>query len=244
MTREAEAPAGGNGQGPDDHSGRVVGSIPGWPNTSNQPVASRRSRRFSPIGLAQIHKLPNTKEKLLFLASAEGQAMRIEADFERLGKRERPVGVLVGPTHRRRILEQTGASRSLWDRATKEWERLGLAHRCDRKRLFIFVDPAPACWQCGELVETSPNSAVVVAVQRHSVAEQRCFRHENKAATRDEQGIGLEAGVLRGVGEEAVAVEEEELDVPEKSARPGEIEAEDVRLARASWGLTEADHAS
>lgn len=154
---------------------------------------SERGDRRPPVPLDVLYGLPSTYAFTFVLAATEGKGMSDSYDYTAY-KRGRPVpGVRIGKDARDRVLQRTGHSRDHWDRATAEWIAHGLAHRCRRGRIFLFLVP-PAdglCFDCDAALHAVSTPHHV----RHDTAPRAANHVQNGEATEEEQGSKAVGGV-------------------------------------------------
>ena len=148
---------------------------------------SRRDDRCPPVPLETLRRIPSGTCKLFVLAAAEGRSMNPRGTFDRLLRGERPIGVRVAPIHRDRVLAEAGVKLRQWQDATKGWVALELAHRCQRGRVFLLVQPAVAdvCPDCeARLERVSTRSQVVADAQ----SERPTFVQTREPSTGTQEG--------------------------------------------------------
>ena len=121
---------------------------------------TRRDERCPPVPLRVQVVIPTWSTKMFMLAASEGRLMNGRGTYDNLTG-ERPIGVRVAKVHRDRVLEHADVKLRQWQKATKEWAALGLAHRCGRGELFMaFKDAADGCcFHCRQPLEAPSEDA-------------------------------------------------------------------------------------
>jgi hypothetical protein len=118
---------------------------------SDEQLSILEGRRFDPTSVAVKLLLPDSFTRTHGIAAALGREMRKDGTFGSLRHGKDGVGVLIGPTQRKRICAVLDIGMDYFSDFARECERLGIAHRCRRGTLFLWLEPLmERCPGCGE----------------------------------------------------------------------------------------------
>jgi hypothetical protein len=113
-------------------------------------------RRFDPTGVAVKLLMPTGFARTHAIAAALGREKRRDGTYGSLRNGKDGVGVLVGPTQRKRICAVLNVTPDHFSDFARGCERLAVAHRCQRGTLFLWLEPfMELCPGCGEEVRLS-----------------------------------------------------------------------------------------
>jgi hypothetical protein len=146
----AESPA----QGRASADGRYVEDKPTARGGHGEALTIKQRTRWSPLTVDGILVRPATTAQAHDLAMALGKVMRKDRTFEPLRNEDDLLCVEVRTFHRDRVRKLLGLSPWSWGEYVRQWEAVGLAHRCDelkRGAVRLFDQPEPTCPVCGNV---------------------------------------------------------------------------------------------
>ena len=156
----------------------------------------KRDVRFSPVPLGtlyEMHRVDGHWSLLFDIAAAEGTAVKADGTTAKPFPGERYIGVWVGQVHRRRIVGRIGITDRQWNRAAKTWVELQLAHRCDRKGIFVYLQPSATCLRC--LIRGRSASPQEDVLRLAAGPDASLATHEQREPQQgEEEGNGLVPG--------------------------------------------------
>jgi hypothetical protein len=136
-----------------------VGS-PGWPfyptpeHTDGADMTGGREyqrRRFSPATVAVLLRLPPSPARSFAVASALGKSIRRDSTFLPARHGKDVIGVWIGPTQRKAIIEELCITPRRFNQQIDVWVKSNIAHRCHRGEVCLwlmpFMDECPGCKQ-------------------------------------------------------------------------------------------------
>ena len=195
--------------------------------------------RFSPMKPDVILRLPEGNARTFWMASTLGRFLRLDGSSDRLQSAKDAAGTLVTAKRRAVILEALVLGLRQWQRLTKDWERRGLAHRCERGTVFLFahshLGECPAC-HATILMEEGPtpsprwNRGAGFGSTRHDASPERDMMRRVTRTNTSREG----ALIRRGSGTN-------ELHPPNRSLPRDEVGVgEEVAVQEPSEGPTES----
>jgi hypothetical protein len=184
-------------------------------------TALQRSR-YSSMTVDGILAVSEPTVKAFHLASSLGKGMRKDGTFAPLRDPDDLLAVAVWEIHRDRVIGLLGLSSQAWRRYVRQWETVGMAHRCrhlTRGRVFLFLSPETICPVCGEAFTTRRVERSSDERSAFMARTQNVFRTGD--ASRDEEGVSHQVGTIVP-GKEASETSQEGLS---ESAPPSNEEA-------------------
>lgn len=204
---------------------------------------ARRRERWAPIRREAWLALPPTSGSLFGLACCYGRLLLSDGGFAPANSGRQVIASELGKRAQQRLREETGISAAKLRRLVYTWRTAGLAHRCDRDRLLLFMAPTGVCPGCGERLQSVPQTAVSRAqpfLRRTSGAPERSPDERSQAREASTPSSGsTRVGVARSPAMDVQVTSSRALD----GLRALEAEARRLRAAGRgpSWWLRRLD---
>ena len=121
-----------------------------------QQLSILEGRRFDPTGVAVKLLMAESFARTHAVAAALGREKRRDGTYGTLRNGKDGVGVLIGPTQRKRVCAVLDITPDYFSDFARECVKLNIAHRCQRGTLFLWLAPhLELCPGCGEEVRLS-----------------------------------------------------------------------------------------
>jgi hypothetical protein len=123
------------------------------PNATPGQLSILEGRRFDPTGVAVKLRYPPGFARTHSVAAALGREKRKDGTYGALRHGKDGVGVLIGPTQRKRICAVLSITPDHFSDFARTCETKNIGHRCQWGVLFLWLEPfLEFCSGCGEEV--------------------------------------------------------------------------------------------
>jgi len=154
--------------------------------------------RYSPVTLLAWLRLPSSSARDFAVATCLGKSLRSDGTFLPLRHAKDLIAVVIQPGQRKAIIRVADITPDYWKKLVVRWQETGLAHRCNRLTVCLFISPdEPQCPYCQGEKGTISTPLRGQSVQTKGTISAG-FEHESGDTTRDEQGDVAKSPVVGG----------------------------------------------